>query len=95
MLQNVKVDDATFDSPYLFCLSREPATRAEWEKLRAEFERYDTWTITDEVDKLKFEIECGMKRWMGLNGITKHEIRSWKGWVTYSYDFGGRVLKTV
>ena len=85
--QNVKIDDTGLDSPFLFCLSREPVTKTDWEALRTALpKRYDTWTITEDVDRLKFEIECGMKRWMGLNGITKHKMTWCKGWVEYSYD---------
>ena len=70
LLQNAKVNDTELDSPFLFFLSREPVTRADWEKLRAALpERYDTWTVTEDVDSLNFEIECWMKRWMGLNKI--------------------------
>ena len=82
-----QVGDAALDSPFLFCLSREPATVGDWEALRAALpERYDTWTITDDVVALKFEIECGIKRWMALNDITQHWIKTHWGWVTYSYD---------
>ena len=70
-----------------FCLSREPATRTDWERLRAALpERYDTWTVTEDVVSLNFEIECGIKRWMGLNEITEHKFTKSKGWVAYSYD---------
>ena len=87
VLQNAKLDDTELGSPYLFCFSREPVTRAEWVKLQAALpERYDTWTVTDDVDKLIFEIECGMKRWMGLNEITQHTIARRRGWVSYAYD---------
>lgn len=87
LLENVKINAPELDSPFLFCLSREPATRADWERLRAVLpERYDTWTVTEDVDKLNFEIECGIKRWMGLNEITEHQITRRRGWVAYSYD---------
>lgn len=87
MLQNTKIDDSQLGSPYLFCLSREPSTRADWERLRAALPgRYETWTVTEAVDELNFEIECGMKRWMGLNGITRHRIERYRGWVEYSYE---------
>ena len=87
MLENAKVDDTALGSPFLFCLSREPVTRTDWERLRAALpERYDTWTVTEDVDKLNFEIECGIKRWMGLNEITEHKITRSKGWVSYSYE---------
>ena len=87
MLQNVKLNDTALDSPFLFCLSRAPATRSDWDRLLVALpKRYDTWTVTEEVEKLKFEIECGIKRWMGLNEITQHELRTRKGWVAYSYN---------
>ena len=87
IVQNLKVDDEGINSPFLFCLAREPATKADWERLRAELpERYDTWTITEDVNGLGFEIECGIKRWMGLNEITQHRIERGKGFVAYSYD---------
>ena len=85
--QNLVVSGQGIDSPFLFCLSREPLTHSEWEKLRAALpERYDTWTVTEDVNGLGFEIECGIKRWMGLNEITQHRIERSRGFVTYSYD---------
>ena len=85
--QNLKAEDSALGSPFLFCLSREPATRSDWEQLRAALpERYDTWTVTEDVDSLNFEIECGIKRWMGLSEITEHRIERKRGWVAYSYD---------
>ena len=90
-LQNVKIDDSRLASPLLFCLSREPRTKADWEKLKSALpERYDTWTMTDDLDKLNFEIECGIKRWMGLNEIMEHKIVRRRGWVVYSYDSAPR-----
>ena len=86
-IQHLKVDDCELDSPFLFCLAREPTTRDDWERLRAALpERYDAWTVTDDVHRLKFEIECGLKRWMGLNEITEHELITRRGFVTYPYD---------
>ena len=87
MLQNLKVEDSELDSPFLFCLSREAATRSDWQKLQAALpERYDTWTVAEDLASLKFEIECGIKRWMGLNDITEHRLVSGKGWMEYSYN---------
>ena len=87
LFQNAKLDDTALGSPFLLCLSREPETRADWERLRDALpEYYDTWTVTEDVDKLNFEIECGIKRWMGLNEITRHEIMRCRGFVSYSYD---------
>ena len=87
IIQNTKVDDSELDSPFLFCLSREPATSSEWDQLRAALpERYDTWTITEDVASLFSEIEFGIKRWMGLNEITVHQLAKRRGWVAYTYD---------
>lgn len=84
--QNIKIDDSALVSPFLFCLSREPTTRDEWERLREALPlRYDTWTVTDDLNSLYFEIECGIKRWMGLNEITQHSLLRNKAWVSYSY----------
>lgn len=85
--QSLRVGDTQLDSPFLFCLSRNPVTRSAWEKLQCTLpKRYDTWTITDNVDALRFEIECGLKRWLALNGITIHRMNRCQGWVDYSYD---------
>ena len=52
---------------YLVCQSREPSTEAERESLRAALPaRFDTWTVTESGEALNFEVECGMKRCMGL-----------------------------
>ncbi len=85
--QNTKIEDSELGGPYLFCLACEPSTKAAWERLRAALPgRYDTWTVTDELDALNFEIECGIKRWLALNQITRHRIERFRGWVQYSYD---------
>ena len=84
---SLRMEDSELDSPFLLCLSRKPLTKSNWEKLRAALpDRYATWTVTDNVDALKFEVECGLKRWMALNGISKHEMYCSWGWVDYSYD---------
>ena len=86
MLQNVRIDDENIDSPFLFCLSREPVTRLEWKRLSASLpSRYDSWTVTEDVQSLEFEIECGIRRWMRQNGITRHRILRAMGFVTYPY----------
>lgn len=88
MLENTKINDSEIDSPYLFCLSREPLTKADWQKLRAALpDRYQYWTVTEDIDALKFEIECGIKRWLALNDIARHERLWQRGWVEYSYEF--------
>ena len=82
-----RVEDSALGIPFLFCLSRQPITDCEWNSLQAALpERYDTWTVTEDVCGLKFEIEWGIRRWMALNGITQHRIDKYWGWVTYSYD---------
>lgn len=84
--QNIRVEDAALGSPFLLCLSREPKTRVEWERLRGALpDRYDTWTVTEDLESLYFEIECGIKRWIGLNEITQHSMVRNRGWVSYSY----------
>lgn len=86
--QELRVEDIGLnDSPYLFCLSKKPETRREWKTLRDALpERYDTWTVTKDVRALKFEIECGIERWMNLNGITRRHMVWGIGWVDYSYN---------
>ena len=84
---DIRAEDSALASPFLFCLSREPKTKQDWEKLRAALpERYDTWTITDNANALRFEIECGLKRWIALEGLTEHTIWWRQDWVNYSYD---------
>ncbi len=81
----VRVEDSALESPFLFCLSREPATMHNWETLRAALpKRYDTWTVTEDVRALSFEIECGIERWMKLNGTTERSVVRFKGWMTYT-----------
>ncbi len=85
--QQLKVDDSELGTPFLFCLSREPASASGWERLRAALPaRYDTWTVMEDLASLNFEIECGIKRWLGLHEITEHQIWRNRGWVAYSYD---------
>ena len=70
--QNQRVEDSALGSPFLFCLAREPTKAEEWEKLKASLpKRYDVWTVTDDIDALQFEVECGIKRWLALNDVTK------------------------
>ena len=87
MLQQIKVDDSELGSPFLLCLSREPASASGWGRLRAALpDRYATWTVTEDLHSLIFEIECGLKRWMGLHQITAHQLWTNRGWVAYSFD---------
>lgn len=86
-VQHLRVDDHNLDSPFLLCLAREPTTRADWERLREALpKRYDAWTVTDDIHRLRFEIECGLKRWVGLNEITQHQLTARWGFVSYPYD---------
>ena len=88
---NTKVDSVTRHgvevSPYVLCMSREPNTVPEWEALRASLpDKYDAWTIAEDIPSLTFEIECGIKRWLALNEVSQHSLRMFKGWVAYDYD---------
>ena len=86
-MQSLRVDDAALDSPFLFCLAREPTTVEGWEKLKASLpQRYDAWTVTDDINALQFEIEIGIKRWLALKGITMFNTLRTMGWVVYPYD---------
>ncbi len=85
--QEIRLGDSGLDSPFLLCFSREPASVSDWEVLRASLPaRYDTYTITTDIDALSFEVEWGIKRWLALQEITQHEVVRYRGWVTYSYD---------
>ena len=85
--QELRVEDSALDSPFVLCLSRAPSTEDAWERVRAALpKRYDTWTITDDVRGLEFEIECGIKRWLALHELNEHSIFTYRGWVTYPYE---------
>ena len=85
--QQLKVDDSEMGNPFLLCLSREPTSASGWERLRAALPgRYDIWTVTEDLASLNFEIECGIKRWLGLHEITEHRLWKNRGWVAYSYE---------
>ena len=87
IIQNLKISDEGINSPFLFCLAREPVTGPDWRRLRDALpKRYNTWTVTENICRLKFEIECGIKRWMGLNEITEHRLERSKGFISYSYN---------
>ena len=59
----------------------------EWRSLRSALpERYDTWTVVEDINQLVFEVEHGIKRWLALNWITKHKIIKRQGRVEYSYE---------
>lgn len=83
----IRVEDSALDSPFLLCLSRRPTTKDGWEGVRGALpERYDTWTITDDVSSLQFEVECGIKRWLALHEVTEYRIDRYRGWVAYPYE---------
>jgi len=86
--QAIHVKDHDFyPNPFLHSLSREPSTPEGWHSLRSSLpERYDAWTRVADVAALQFEVECGLKRWMALNEITKHQLTRFRGWIAYSYD---------
>ena len=85
--QNLVVRDDEIPGPYLFCLARAPTTNEEWKRLRAALpDRYDTWTVTADVDAAQFEIECGIKRWLATEQITRHRIERAGGWVAYPFE---------
>lgn len=85
--EDLHVEDAALDSPFLLCLSRRPRTKDDWEGVREALPaRYDTWTVTDDVCRLQFEVECGIKRWLALHEVTEHSIYRYRGWVSYSYE---------
>ncbi len=85
--QNLVVGDDEIPSPYLFCLAREPMTKEEWEQLRAELpDRYYAWTVTADIDAVQFEIECGIKRWLATERITRHRMVRASGWVAYAFE---------
>ena len=84
MQYKVRAEDSALGSPFLFCMSRKPVTKGDWEALRAALpERYDKWTVTEDVFGVSFEIECGIKRWMALNEIAQHRIERYRGWLAY------------
>ena len=85
--QNVVVSDEEIDSTYLFCMSREPSTAGEWERLRCGLpDRYDTWTVTEDADEVQFEIERGFKRWLAAEGIARYRVVTAWGFVKYPYE---------
>lgn len=87
--QHKKMDDSMSPSPFLFCMSREPLTKDEWDSLQAALPpRYDFWTVTEleSIPDLHCEIEIAIKRWMTLNEIKSHVINTSNDWVTYEFD---------
>ena len=86
-LYDCRVGDSALDSPFLLCLSRKPLTADAWKSMQVALpDRYDTWTTTEDLASLRFEIAFGIKRWLALNGITEHKIHCRWGWVDYPHD---------
>ncbi len=84
--QNLVVSNDEMPRPHLLCLAREPTTSEEWERLRAALPgRYDSWTVTADVDAVQFEIECGIKRWLATERITRHKIIRARGWAANTF----------
>ena len=85
-LHELDVGDSEVPSPYLLCFAHEPTSENEWMHLRASlpFNR-DAWTYVSDVDRLKTEIECGIYRWLKLNGAASHKIETFHGPVQYTY----------
>lgn len=88
---NSKVDSVVTNgveetSPYVLCMSREPDTKLEWGALRESLpNKYDTWTVKEDISRLTFEIECGLKRWLAPDVVYEHHIKAVKVWVTNEY----------
>lgn len=89
--RDLKLEDSQLGSPFILCLSREPTSRAAWERLQAALpDRYDFWTVTEDVESLDIEIRCGIRRWISLNKISAHCSATYRDWVNYSYDVDPR-----
>ena len=72
-------------TPYILCLSRMPFTFNDWMLIKNSMSQdYDTWTKVSEVDRLKLEIEIGIKRWLTIHGISDHRLSTVFGWVVYT-----------
>ena len=86
-LQEVSVEDSGIPSPYLLCLSRPPTSEDEWIQLRGSLpSNRDCWTYIPYLVQLEIEIQCGIYRWLKLNGAVSHKIQAFHGPVQYSYD---------
>lgn len=86
-LQEMSVEDSGVPPPYLLCLARQPTNEDEWTQLEAALpSNRDAWTYVSDLDQLKMEIECGIDRWLKLNGAASHKIETFHGPVQYSYD---------
>ena len=42
--------------------------------------------MTEDVEGVQFEIECGIQRWLATQQLTRLTIVSQKGFVTYPYE---------
>ena len=83
---NTKIEDSDLGSPFLLCLSKEPESQIDWDRLKASLPmEKDVWTVTADVRSLELEIRQGIKRWASMNTITDYQIRVLSGWVSYTY----------
>jgi len=86
-LQEMSVEDSEVPSPYVLCLAHQPTSEDEWTQLRDKLPpSRDSWTYVSDLDQLKMEIECGIYRWLKLDGAASHKIETFHGPVQYSYD---------
>ncbi len=85
--QELSVEDSWIPSPYLFCLSAVPTSEDEWMQLKGSLpSNRECWTCVPDPDRLKIEIECGIYRWLKLNGAASHKIETFYGPVQYTYE---------
>ena len=85
-IQEIEVQDSSIPSPYLLCLSSLPTSEDEWMQLRDSLPSdKDAWTCSSDPERLKIEIECGIYRWLKLNGAASHRIETFHGPVQYPY----------
>ena len=86
-VQEVNLNDSGIQSPYILCLSHEPQTEDEWMLMKHSFPYdRDLWTYISEHRQLKIEIECGIYRWLKLQGAASHRIKTFWGPVQYIYN---------
>jgi len=85
-LQELDVGDSEIPSPHLSCFSHQPTNENEWMNLRGSLpSNRDAWTYVFDADRLKTEVECGIYRWLKLNGAASHKIETFHGPVQYTY----------
>ena len=81
---DIDVHDDSRREPYILCFSLMPTDDIQWRNLLDSLPASDImWTVTTDVTRLKLEIECGIKHWIVVNGISTHKIRSTWGKVDY------------